>query len=173
MAILFQIQNETHSLCIGISYWNQRQSLNTILALLSSRNDAVNYVEKTWLKWKEKLVQFWVNSSLHFSIQVISPIEGYHEILKSYLKVSTGDLKGIYDHLVQFWPTQHQNIWDFEANKQNKTEHHLKKPYFQSLVHDRVLRIASQSRQSHQSIQSTRLRIANQSIQPIYLDQAI
>ena len=36
-----------------------------------------------------------------------------------------------------------------------------------------MLRIASQTRQSRQSIQSTHIRIANQSIQPIYLNQAI
>ena len=39
-----------------------------------------------------------------------------------------------------------------------------------------MLRIASQTRQpcqAHRSTQSTRIRIANQSIQPIYLDQAI
>ena len=36
-----------------------------------------------------------------------------------------------------------------------------------------MLQIASQTRQARQSIQSARIRIANQSIQPICLDQAI
>ena len=60
---------------------------------------AVNYVEDTWLIWKEKLVRCWVDTHLHFGIRVTSPIEGCHAVLKAYLKVSTGDLKGVFDWL--------------------------------------------------------------------------
>jgi hypothetical protein len=40
--------------------------------------------------------------NLHFGIRVTSPIEGYYVVLKSYLKVSTGDLKGVFDRLKMF-----------------------------------------------------------------------
>ena len=65
----------------------------------TAAKEAVAYVEKTWLKWKEKLVRCWVDTNLHFGVRVTSPIEGCHAVLKSYLKVSTGDLKGVFDRL--------------------------------------------------------------------------
>jgi predicted transcriptional regulator len=104
---------------------------------------AIKYVEGTWLTpWKEKLVRYWVDKNLHFGIRVTSPIEGCHATLKSYLMVSTGDLKGVFDRLVLFWPDQHRKIYHSIATEQNKVKHKLNKPYFhivQSLVHDQAL----------------------------------
>jgi hypothetical protein len=105
---------------------------------------AVAYVEKTWLVWKEKLVKFWVDQHLHFGIRVTSPIEGCHAVLKAYLRVSTGDLKGVFDRLLPFWPAQHQAIEYALAVEQNRVKHHLNRRYFdqvQRLVHDRALQL--------------------------------
>jgi hypothetical protein len=58
--------------------------------------------------------------------------------------VSTGDLKGVFDHLQLFWLNQHQNIHDASAQEQNKVKHRLNKPYFhlvQGLVYDRALHL--------------------------------
>ena len=65
----------------------------------AAEKEAINYVEKTWLKWKEKLVRYWVDTNLHFGVRVTSPIEGCYVVLKSYLKISTSDLKGVFDRL--------------------------------------------------------------------------
>jgi hypothetical protein len=102
----------------------------------------VAYIEDTWLIWKEKIVSFWVDQNLHFGIRFTSPIEGCHAKLKAYLKVSTGDLKGVFDRLVLFWPNQHRGIRDSMAQEQNKVKHRLNKVYFhliQSLVCDQAL----------------------------------
>jgi hypothetical protein len=104
----------------------------------------VSYVEKTWLVWKEKLVKFWVDQYLNFGIQVTSPIEGCHAVLKAYLQVSTGDLKGVFDRLLPFWPAQHQAIEYALAAEQNRVKHYLNRRYFdlvQQLVHDRALQL--------------------------------
>jgi hypothetical protein len=80
--------------------------------------------------------------NLHFGVRFTSPIEGCHAVLKAYLKVSTGDLKGVFDRLVDFWPKQHRAIRDASAQEKNKIKHRLNKPYFhmvQSLVHDKAL----------------------------------
>jgi hypothetical protein len=53
-----------------------------------------------------------VDKNLHFSVCVTSLIEGCYAVLKSYLKVSTGDLKGVFDRLQLFWPNQQCNIRD-------------------------------------------------------------
>jgi hypothetical protein len=82
--------------------------------------------------------------NLHFGIRVTSPIEGCYAVLKLYLKVSTGDLKGVFDRLQQFWSNQQRNIRDASAQEQNKVKHWLNKPYFhlvQGLVYDRALHL--------------------------------
>jgi hypothetical protein len=79
---------------------------------------------------------------LHFGIQVTSPIEGCYTVLKAYLRVSTGDLKGVFDRLLPFWPAQHKAIEYSLAAEQNRVKHHLNRRYFdliQQLVHDRAL----------------------------------
>jgi hypothetical protein len=79
---------------------------------------------------------------LYFGVRVISPIEGCYAVLKSYLKVSTGDLKGVFDRLQLFWPNQYRNIRDTAAQEQNRVKYCLNKSYFylvQGLVYDRAL----------------------------------
>ena len=116
---------------------------NSLMKFRKHSDAAVTYVEDTWLTpWKEKLVQFQVDQNLHFGIRVTSPIKGCHTILKAYLKVSTGDLKGVFDNLVRFWPEHYRNILNSAADRQNKVKHSLNKVYFhmiQSLVHDRAM----------------------------------
>lgn len=91
--------------------------------------------------WKEKLVKCWVDICLHFGVQVTSPIEGCHAVLKAYLQVSTGNLKGVFDRLL-YWPTQYQAISDTRAIEQGKMMHRLNKQYFdlvQHLVYNKAL----------------------------------
>jgi hypothetical protein len=102
----------------------------------------VGYIERTWLKWKEKLVAFWVDQCLHFGIRVTSPIEGCHAMLKAYLQVSTADLKGVFDRLLPFWPTQHNTIQYTIAAQKNRILHCTNISLFSavsSLVYDRAL----------------------------------
>jgi hypothetical protein len=107
------------------------------------QKDAVSYAVDTWLElWKEKIVQYWVDINLHFGIQFTSSIEGCYAVLKAYLKVSTDDLKDVFNCLIHFWPTQHQNILNSISQEQNKIKHKLNKVYFylvQSLVCDQAL----------------------------------
>jgi hypothetical protein len=102
----------------------------------------VVYIESTWLIWKEKLVKCWVDICLHFGVRVTSPIEGCHAVLKAYLQVSTGDLKGVFDRLFLYWPTQHRAISDTRAIEQGKMMYRLNKRYFdlvQYLVYNKAL----------------------------------
>ena len=81
---------------------------------------------------------------MHFAIRVTSPIEGCHAGLKAYLKVSTNDLKGVFDRLLPFWLQQHKSIAYVLAYEQNQVKHRLNKRYFdkvQNLVCDRALLI--------------------------------
>jgi hypothetical protein len=44
-------------------------------------------------------------------------------VLKAYLQVSTSDLKGVFDRLLPYWPTQHLAIQDVRAIEENKVMH--------------------------------------------------
>ena len=69
-------------------------------------------------------------------------LKGCHAVPKAYLRVSTGDLKGVFDRLLPFWLTRHRGICDASAQEQNRITHQLNKRYFdsiQGLVYDRAL----------------------------------
>ena len=87
----------------------------------------------------------------------MSLIEGCHAVLKAYLRVSTSDLKGVFDRLLPFWPTQHCGICDTSTQEQNRVTHQLNKRYFdsiQGLVYDRALYLILQGRAKLHKVQA-------------------
>jgi len=48
---------------------------------------------------KDQFCHTWTNDCLHFGQRSTSQVEGAHNALKRYLKVSTGDLKHVVDAL--------------------------------------------------------------------------
>ena len=102
----------------------------------------VNYVIKTWLKWKEKIVKYHVDEHLHFGIRVSSAIEGNHAQIKAYLWKSTSDLKGLYNKLKAFWLVQRLAIQNSVALAKGRPRHTVNVPLFATvlgLVHARGL----------------------------------
>ena len=60
----------------------------------------LSYLMNTWLgTWKVLVFRAWVNQHLHFGNWATSQVEGAHSMLKSYLQVSTGDLKVVYNKI--------------------------------------------------------------------------
>ncbi len=49
---------------------------------------AINYIENTWLPWKEKFVTAWTHQAMHCGTVVTSQIESAYATLKHYLEVS-------------------------------------------------------------------------------------
>ena len=48
---------------------------------------SADYLEATWLSWKEKFVSAWTNKHMHLQATVTSQKEGPHATLKRYLQV--------------------------------------------------------------------------------------
>ena len=60
----------------------------------------VQYIKDTWIvPWKRSIIQAYTNRALHLGNRVTSRIEGAHSTIKSYLQVSTGNLKMVYDSI--------------------------------------------------------------------------
>jgi hypothetical protein len=55
----------------------------------------VDYLEKTWLIYKERFVLAWTKEILHLNNLVTSRVEGKHAVLKSWISTSAGDLKDV------------------------------------------------------------------------------
>jgi hypothetical protein len=100
----------------------------------SYSRQAMNYVETTWLIFKEKLVKFWVDQHLYFGYLVTSPVKGCHAGLKRYLQRSTASFDGVYQKLCLFWEAQHHNLLDTVARQANTPRHDHNIPLFAGVV---------------------------------------
>jgi hypothetical protein len=68
----------------------------------------VQYVQNTWLRpFRDNLVRAWIDRHPYFGNRATSRVEGAHSILKSYLQVSTGDLRSVYDKITLLLKNQH------------------------------------------------------------------
>jgi hypothetical protein len=103
---------------------------------------AVQYAVKTWIPWKEKIVSFWVDQYPHFGNTTTSRLEGLHAVMKQYIRVSTGDLKGVFHRLQLFWRNQDLNLKHRLADQRNRRPQFVSKELFNHLrdsIHDTAI----------------------------------
>lgn len=87
--------------------------------------EMVEYLQDTWLEpFKYNLIRYYTNDTLHFGTTVTSRAEGAHSVLKSYLQVSTGDLKQVVAKIVVLLNNQYaEYITKREEAKQGRPYH--------------------------------------------------
>jgi hypothetical protein len=62
--------------------------------------DNLKYIYDTWLTpWTDRLCKYSTNELRHYGITTTSRAEGIHRVLKSSLKISTGDLMTVVDRI--------------------------------------------------------------------------
>ena len=71
-------------------------------------------------QYKEKIVRYWIDHTLHFGIRVISRGEVGHGILKNELGNSRGDLKEVVDKFYLLLKRIYENIRQQEAQENHK-----------------------------------------------------
>jgi hypothetical protein len=95
----------------------------------------LSYLQDTWLgTWKVLVVRAWVDQHLHLGNRATSRVEGAHSILKSYLQVSTGDLKAVYDKITLLLK---KRFAEFEAavdSNKMRIPHTARDPFYAPLV---------------------------------------
>jgi len=65
-----------------------------------THSDDINYIIDTWLEpWRDRLCKYHTNEFRHYGITTTSRAEGIHRVLKSNLKLSTGDLMTVVDNI--------------------------------------------------------------------------
>jgi hypothetical protein len=75
------------------------EALGDFWTRFSGSPGAIDYLEKTWLPYREALAKAWTNRILRFGITTTSRVEGSHRALKGYLQVSTGDLHAVVERM--------------------------------------------------------------------------
>ncbi|RFU27819.1 hypothetical protein B7463_g8517, partial [Scytalidium lignicola] len=122
--------------CVNVfNSTTERDYSENLAELKKFDHRAVNYVMNTWLTpWKEKLMRYWVDQHLHFSVLVTSSVEGCHGVIKSWLQQSTRDLNGVFDRLELFWSAQQRGITEAVAQDQLRPKHNVNLPRFAELI---------------------------------------
>ncbi|KAI8568648.1 hypothetical protein RHMOL_Rhmol02G0216800 [Rhododendron molle] len=93
-----------------------------------------NYIQNTWLPFKEKFVKAWTGNHLHFGNRVTSRAEGAHAMLKRYLSVSTGNFHEVREKICLAIENQHNEIKTKIASEKLLVIHKFRIPMFKELV---------------------------------------
>ena len=75
-----------------------------------AHSQCVQYLSQTWITHKQKFVDVWIDSYLNLGEKATSRCEGTHATLKKYIKVYTGILLAVYEHLSFASVTQRDHI---------------------------------------------------------------
>jgi histone-lysine N-methyltransferase SETD2 len=59
----------------------------------------IKYLQDIWLIYKERFVLAWTRDIMHFGHLITSRAEGKHSTIKSWISISTGDLKDVYEKI--------------------------------------------------------------------------
>ena len=71
----------------------------------------VDYLQNTWLNpHKEKIVRAWTNFNRNYSIVTTSRAEGFHSMIKKYIKTSKKDINDVWQAIHHATQQQLQNI---------------------------------------------------------------
>jgi hypothetical protein len=68
----------------------------------------VDYVDETWLIYNKQIVSAWVDQHPHFG-NTKTGVEGAHSMLKTYLQLSTGDVRSVYQKITLLLDNQHRD----------------------------------------------------------------
>jgi hypothetical protein len=117
-------------------------SLQKLESKYSQNHVAVwNYLNSTWLPFKEYFVSCYINQFPHFGSSSTSRVEGNHHVIKSYVRLGKLDLLVVFRRLTLMLSNQKVELMA-EIERQKLTRaHHLAHNVFQNL-HYRVSRFA-------------------------------
>jgi hypothetical protein len=91
----------------------------------------VLYVRSTRFNfWKRLIVKAFMDKYFHFGNRVTSQVERVHSTLKSYLPVSTGNLKVVHDKITLMLTNQHSEYNEAIAHNCIRTPHTMNNLFY-------------------------------------------
>ena len=79
-------------------------------AIYNKYPDVAAYLERTWFPYREMWVKAWTNKVRHFDQEETSRTEGYHAVIKKWLKTSSNDILGLFESLLPFWSSVYHQL---------------------------------------------------------------
>ncbi|XP_063939839.1 uncharacterized protein LOC135148514 [Daucus carota subsp. sativus] len=110
------------------------QNMNLFEAQYMENASLLNYINATWIPYKDRFVFAWTNAFLHLGNHATSRAEGAHVVLKQYLYVSTGDIREVKNKICLAIENQYQEIKTRIASEKVRIPHKYHIPLFQELV---------------------------------------
>lgn len=95
---------------------------------------AIDYVEDTWIIWKEKFVSAWIDKVFHLGNTATSRVEGSHSVLKQYISVSTSHLDVVRRKIIDLIDHQMDEYNAQLAQEKTKAHHYINIPFFSALL---------------------------------------
>lgn len=97
--------------------------------------ELTSYLWDTWLMpWKRLFIRAYIDQYPHFGNTVTSRVEGAHSKLKSSLKVSTGDLKVVFEKIHLLLCNEHMEHDGALSRDRVRTPHTAKDPLYSQLL---------------------------------------
>jgi Zinc knuckle len=94
----------------------------------------VDYVERTWLVHKEKIVRCWTDQHLHFGTTSTSRGEGNHFVVKRFLKIVNLDLLMVLKNLRLLLERQFTELNAQMESEKNVVAHRHTMPFMKPLL---------------------------------------
>ncbi|KAH9248286.1 hypothetical protein BASA81_014090 [Batrachochytrium salamandrivorans] len=96
----------------------------------------INYLQDTWLPYKERFVSAWANRYLHLGNTATSRVGGAHATLKKYLQVSTANLFVVYEKILLLLEQQYNEIKAMVGKDRIRTPHALNTPFYSQVINN-------------------------------------
>ena len=110
------------------------EALGDFRVCFAGAPQAVAYLERTWLPYKESLIKAWTDRAMHFGVSTTSRVEGAHSALKGYLQISTGDLQAVVDRIGLLLTNQGVEARAAKARARTRIGGDLRVPLFVDLL---------------------------------------
>ncbi|CAG8566317.1 15593_t:CDS:1 [Cetraspora pellucida] len=96
---------------------------NRFIECYKNKPNILNYIQETWISYKEHFIFSWTNCHLHLSNKETSRVEGAHAVFKKCLQSSMGDLEFVYRKIVLQVESQIREIRVMISSERMKIHH--------------------------------------------------
>ena len=105
-----------------------------LVTTFAQYGESVQYLQNTWLPYKEHFVSAWTNRYFHMGTVVTSRVESSHAALKKWLGASTGDLWDVVTKISQELVNQDHNRYAEIEVQRIRIQHHFRIPFLQNVL---------------------------------------
>eukprot|EP00644_Phytophthora_capsici_P006364 jgi/Phyca11/130456/e_gw1.94.83.1 len=93
-----------------------------------------DYLDRTWWKYKTRIVKYWTDQYPHFGCHDTSTVEGTHAKIKRWIETSKGDLLTVFVKLLPWWIASAKAISLKSSQDATITPHRLRYDQYSAVI---------------------------------------